>query len=56
MRPEITEPIRKIRKSLTLIEVDMDDTIEPAPSAVEQQLQKIENQIQVLRELNKTHA
>lgn len=53
MRPEISEPLRKIRKALTLIEVDMDDVEEPAPNAVEQQLQKIEKLIQELRELNR---
>lgn len=52
MRPEISEPMRKIRKSLTLIEVDMDDPDDPCPQSVEQQLQKIEEQLAELRRLN----
>ena len=51
MRPEITEPFRKIRKALTLAEVDMDDE-DIDTEAVEQQLQKIEEQVQELRRIS----
>jgi tRNA pseudouridine-54 N-methylase len=54
MRPEITEPIRKIRKALMLVEVDLDDVgHESSDPGVEHNLQKIEKLIQELREVNR---
>lgn len=52
MRPELTEPFRKIRKTLTLIETDMDDVEAPEPQMVEHNLQKLEGLINELRALN----
>lgn len=52
MRPELTEPFRKIRKTLTLIETDMDDVEDPATEMVEHNLQKLEGLIAELRVLN----
>jgi hypothetical protein len=49
----ISEPLRKARKLLTLIEIDLDDVNEPLPENVEENLTKLEGIINELRELNR---
>lgn len=51
MRPDLTEPFRKIRKALTIAEVELDDREDVNLEAVNQQLTKIEELVQEVRSL-----